>query len=137
MLETRKSKAYNENRVVTILGTGTVLKGEMACRGTVRIEGALEGRVSSDDSVVLLEGGRIKGDIHAGQVIISGEVQGNIRAIDRLEITAQGKVIGDICAPRISIQEGVLFEGLCTMKPSDAAKSAAPRVAAPDPARPG
>jgi cytoskeletal protein CcmA (bactofilin family) len=60
---------------------------------------------------------RVKGDLLGGQVIVSGEVHGNIHAaIDRIEITSKGKVVGDICAPRISIHEGVLFEGQCAMK---------------------
>lgn len=126
MLETRKSKVYNENKVVTMLGAGTKLVGEVSCAGTIRIEGSIEGRVFSEDSIVLLDSGAIKGDICAGQVIISGEVRGNIKAIDRLEITSHGKVIGDITAPRICIHEGVLFEGLCTMRPVEAA---APKAA--------
>lgn len=116
MLDSRKTKVYNENKVVTILGPGTQVKGELSCKGTIRIEGKVEGTVYSDDSVVLLDSGAIKGDIHAGQVIISGEVRGNVKAVDRLEISSQGKVIGDISAPRICIHEGVVFEGLCTMK---------------------
>lgn len=116
MLESRKTKVYNENKVVTMIGAGTRLNGELTCKGTVRIEGTVVGKVTSEDSIVLLESARVKGDLSAGQVIISGEVQGNVHAIDRLEIMARGKVIGDISAPRIAIHEGVLFEGLCTMK---------------------
>ncbi len=116
MLETRKTRVYNENKVVTILGPGTQVNGTLACTGTIRIEGQMEGVVQSEDTVVLLDSGRVKGDILAGQVIISGEVRGNIKAVDRLEITAHGKVTGDIFAPRICIHEGVFFEGRCSMK---------------------
>lgn len=116
MLDARKQKTYNENKVVTMVGPGTLMTGEVKCKGTIRVEGAIDGKVYSEDSVVVLESGRIKGDISAGQVIINGEVLGNIVALHRIEITARGKVIGDISAPRISIHEGVLFEGQCTMK---------------------
>ena len=116
MLETRKTRVYNENKVVTILVPGTQVNGTLACTGTIRIEGQMEGVVQSEDTVVLLDSGRVKGDILAGQVIISGEVRGNIKAVDRLEITAHGKVTGDIFAPRICIHEGVFFEGRCSMK---------------------
>lgn len=116
MLDTRKPRVYNENKVVTILGPGTKVVGELSCKGTIRIEGAVEGTVFSDDSVVLLDTGSIKGDVRAGQVIISGKVHGNVNAVDRLEITAHGKVLGDINAPRVCIHEGVVFDGKCTMK---------------------
>jgi cytoskeletal protein CcmA (bactofilin family) len=130
MLESRKPRIYNENKVVTILGPGTKVTGELSCKGTIRIEGLVEGTIYSDDSIVLLDTGRVQGDVCAGQVIVSGEVRGNIKALDRLEITTNGKVIGDITTPRICIQEGVLFEGLCTMKPGEtpAVTPASPEV---------
>lgn len=116
MLDSRK-KSYNENKVVSIVGPGTTVTGEIKSEGTIRIEGNVAGRVESDDSIVVQETGRVKADLIAGQVIISGEVHGNVYAHDRLEITANGKVVGDITAPRVSIAEGVMFEGKCQMKP--------------------
>ncbi|HDP35141.1 MAG TPA: polymer-forming cytoskeletal family protein [Candidatus Hydrogenedentes bacterium] len=126
MLDSRKTKTYNENKVVTMIGPGTLFTGELKCKGTIRIEGSVDGKVLSEDSIVVLESGRIKGDLSAGQVIVSGEVHGNIQAVDRIEITERGKVVGDICAPRISIHEGVLFEGQCAMKAEGAATAAKP-----------
>lgn len=116
MLDSRKGKGYNENKVVSIIGQGTKIKGEITSQGTIRIEGAVEGQVNSGDTIVVQETGQVKADLIGGQVVISGEVHGNVFAHERLEITAQGKVVGDITSPRISIAEGVLFEGKCTMK---------------------
>jgi len=117
MLDSRKNKSYNENKVVSIIGPGTTVNGEINSQGTIRIEGMVAGRVQSEDSIVVQESGKVRAELIAGQVVISGEVQGNVFAHDRLEITATGRVVGDITAPRISIAEGVLFEGKCTMKP--------------------
>ena len=132
MLESRKTRVYNENKVVTILGPGTQMNGTLSCTGTIRIEGQMEGTVQSDDSVVLLDTGLVKGDILAGQVIVSGEVRGNIKAVDRLEITPRGKVRGDIVAPRICIHEGVFFEGRCSMKAAGTQPVPASSSTAPD-----
>lgn len=115
MLE--RKKTYNENKVVTIIGPGTSVTGEIESKGTIRIEGALTGRVQCDDTIVVHETGQVRADLVAGQVIISGSVEGNVFAYDRLEVTNKGKIIGDIAAPRVSIAEGVVFEGRCTMKP--------------------
>ena len=118
MLDSRKPKQkYDENKVVSIIGPGTKVKGEVVTQGTIRVEGGVEGLLKSGDTIVIHETGKVKADLHGGQVIISGEVHGNVYAQDRLEITAQGKVVGDITSPRISIAEGVVFEGKCTMKP--------------------
>ncbi len=117
MADPRKNRLYNENKVVTLLGPGTMLRGDLQCRGTIRVEGTVFGDVASGDSVVLLESGRIQGNVAAGQVIVGGEIVGNVSAVERIEITAKGRVVGDMIAARISVHEGVLFEGRCTMKP--------------------
>ena len=136
MLDSRKTRqAYNENKVVSIIGPGTVVGGEVTSKGTIRIEGSVSGRVQSEDSIVVQDTGKVQADLVAGQVIVSGEVHGNIFAHDRLEITASGRVVGDITAPRISIAEGVLFEGKCTMKPPGQAPGARPASAQAQPAR--
>lgn len=116
MLDPKKPKQYNENKVVSILGPGTRVNGEVLSRGTIRIEGEVMGQIRCEDSVVVQQTGRVQADVYAGQVIISGEVQGNVFAEDRLEITATGKVIGDVTAPRVSFAEGMLLDGKCTTR---------------------
>ena len=135
MMEPKK-KGYSETRVVTIIGPGTMVSGEIKCKGTVRIEGMVAGRIMSDDTIVIHETGRVKADLMAGQIIIGGEVQGNVFAQDRLEITEKGKLVGDITAPRVSIAEGVLFEGACAMRaPGQQPLPAPPLEIAPEEGR--
>lgn len=132
MLESKR-KNYSETNVVTIIGPGTTVRGDIVCKGTVRVEGQVSGRVSSEDTIVVLEMGRVKADLTAGQVVIGGEVEGNVVAHERLEISAKGKLIGDIVAPRISMAEGVLFEGICTMDgPAEKPAQPAPVPNPPD-----
>jgi cytoskeletal protein CcmA (bactofilin family) len=134
MLDSRKGKAYSENKVVSIIGPGTTVTGEITSQGTIRIEGMVAGRVQSEDSIVVHEAGKVRAELIAGQVVISGEVQGNVFAHERLEITGTGRVVGDITSPRISIAEGVLFEGKCTMKPPGQIKPPAGAQPGPRPA---
>ena len=61
----------------------------------------------------------IESDIHVSYIIIHGEIKGNILADNRIEIHAPGKVFGNIQAPIIVIEEGVIFEGNCSMKHND------------------
>ena len=124
-----KKKNYSESKVVTIIGPGTTVTGDIKSKGTVRVEGMVSGRVHSEDTVVVQETGRVKAEIVAGQAIISGEVEGNVFAHDRLEITSTGKLTGDITAPRVTLAEGVIFEGKCTMKPPGQAQPPTPSSA--------
>lgn len=115
MLEAKKN--YNENKVVSIIGPGTTINGDVSSQGTIRVEGVVKGRINSKDTIVIHDTGKVKADLIAGQIIISGEVHGNIFAHERLEVKSTGKIHGDIACPRIAIAEGVVFEGKCTMKP--------------------
>jgi cytoskeletal protein CcmA (bactofilin family) len=112
-----KKRNLDENKVVTIIGPGTSVKGDLISKGTIRIEGTVNGRVDCEDTIVVHESGFVKADLIGGQVIISGTVEGNTFAHERIEATSQAKIVGDITAPRISIAEGVMFEGQCAMKP--------------------
>ena len=134
MLDSARKRALSETKIVTIIGPGTSVTGEIVSKGTIRIEGSVSGKVESDDSIVIQETGKVKADLIAGQVVIAGDVEGNVFAHERLEVMAKGRLIGDITAPRVSIAEGVVFEGMCTMKPPGEAK---PPAAANQPMRPG
>ena len=61
------------------------------------------------------EGAQVSAAIHAGIVVISGTVHGNIIAERKIEIHASGRLFGNISTPSLVIEEGVVFEGSCTM----------------------
>ena len=97
------------------LGEGTSFKGTLTFEGTVRIDGKLEGEVFTKDTLVIGEGAQVNAAIHAGVVEIGGTVHGNIAAERKVEIRASGRLYGNISTPSLVIEEGVVFEGSCTM----------------------
>ncbi len=101
--------------VDTVLGVGSDFKGQIFAKGTIRIDGKIEGNVSSEEGVIIGDKGQVKGNISAKSVIISGRVTGNVSSTKRLEITPSGQLQGDIHTPRLAIAEGVVFKGNCDM----------------------
>jgi cytoskeletal protein CcmA (bactofilin family) len=97
------------------LGEGTSFKGTLTFEGTVRIDGRLEGEIFTKDTLVVGEGAQVNASIHAGVVVISGTVHGNITAERKIDIHASGRLFGNISTPSLVIEEGVVFEGSCTM----------------------
>lgn len=97
------------------LGEGTCFKGILSFEGTVRIDGKMEGEVYTKDTLVVGEVAVINAKIQAGTVIISGTVNGDIIAEKKVEILSSGKLFGNIATPSLSIEEGVIFEGSCSM----------------------
>lgn len=101
------------------LGEGTSFKGTLTFEGTVRIDGRLEGEIFTKDTLVIGESAHVNASIHAGVVVISGTVHGNIAAERKIEIHASGRLFGNISTPSLVIEEGVVFEGNCTMGQGD------------------
>jgi len=106
------------------LGNGTDFNGKLAFEGTVRLDGKFSGEIFSPGILIVGESAIVKADIHVNTMILSGELTGNVEAKSRVEIHAPGKVYGNIASPILVIDEGVVFEGGCTMKSSEDKKVA-------------
>jgi cytoskeletal protein CcmA (bactofilin family) len=102
------------DKVETIIGSNTRIKGEVELKGALRVDGIFEGILHAD-SIVIGEKGRVKGDIRASAVIIGGTIEGNVYASDYVEIKSKGKMIGDVTTKKLTIIEGGIFEGRSNM----------------------
>ena len=104
----------SESHLETMIGAESSFQGTLRSKGSVRIDGKIEGGVSAE-GVILGERGEIQGDISARTVVVGGKVTGNIHATESLELLAKSQVFGDLHAPQLLIAEGAIFEGSCLM----------------------
>ncbi len=102
-------------KLESFVGSNAQFKGEMNVKGTLRLDGAIEGCVNAD-CVILSETALVKGDIAAQKIIIGGSVEGNLRAKELVEIQSKGKVLGEIFTDKLSVAEGAEFNGKIQMK---------------------
>lgn len=107
--------------IAGFIGKGMRVEGTLTFEETIRIEGGFKGEVSSSGTMVVGEGGSVEGDIRVGAAIISGSVKGTLEAATRVELRSPCKFTGDIRTPTLIIDEGVVFEGNCTMLKKDGA----------------
>jgi cytoskeletal protein CcmA (bactofilin family) len=97
-------------KLETIIGPDTTLYGELNTKGTVRIDGVLEGNLSAE-WVIVGEKGCINGDVTARGMVVGGKVIGISRSSDVVEIKQKGEVVGEIYTTNLIIMEGAVFEG--------------------------
>jgi len=100
----------------------------LAFEGAVRIDGKLEGEVTSEDTLIVGEQAVVNAEIHVGSIVISGKISGDITAKKRIDIKASGEVCGNLKTPILTIEEGVIFQGTCDMRRS----GETPTIALPD-----
>jgi cytoskeletal protein CcmA (bactofilin family) len=105
------------------LEQGVKLEGKLEASGTFRINSAMKGTLSSDDTLVLGEHATVEGHIHGNFVMIAGRFDGVIHARGRVEIQPNAIVTGEIHSPCLVIEPGAIFDGQCHMlAPTEAAK---------------
>ncbi len=107
--------AKETNKLESFLGANSNFKGELSLKGTLRIDGQVDGSLDAD-CVILSESAVVKGEIKAKKIIVGGKVEGNLRAQELVEIKSKGKVWGDIFAHTLAVVEGGEFNGKVEMK---------------------
>jgi cytoskeletal protein CcmA (bactofilin family) len=99
----------------TIVGPGTLVKGELAAEGAVEIAGAIEGEVRVGGHCRVRQGARVDGRIEAKTLLIEGTVDGPALVADKIEIGASARVHSNIQARVVAVADGAVFEGQVQM----------------------
>ena len=105
----------DDDQIKAYMGKDTVFNGSLNYDGTVRIDGKFEGKVITEDTLIIGESGHLMAEIHAGTVICMGRVEGAIVASKKVEIHSTSKVLGNIKSPAIDIELGGILDGNCDM----------------------
>jgi cytoskeletal protein CcmA (bactofilin family) len=120
-----------KDEINAFLGVNTEFEGKLSFTGAVRVDGRFKGEIITKGTLIVGELAVIESDIHASHVIVNGEIRGNVTAEKRMEIHASGRVTGNIQTPVLVIDEGVIFNGNCSMeKPIELTEPADEKVLA-------
>ncbi len=126
----------DQDKVNTLIGVGTEIKGNLKATGGIRIDGRVDGEILHDGDLVVGEEGVVEANIKTRNATIAGEVHGNIEASGRVEIVATGKLLGDIVVTTLIINEGALFDGNCQMKQAEGGEHGRRPIKERTPAKP-
>jgi cytoskeletal protein CcmA (bactofilin family) len=115
MAKDRQNGLQTPDSVISIIGPGMKVTGDLTTEGTVRVEGLVEGGIQAGKAVVVGKGGSVLGDIRTQDAVISGKVEGALVAESRLEVQASAEVSGEVRARRLQIEEGAVLNGTVLM----------------------
>ncbi|MGE5404323.1 MAG: bactofilin family protein [Candidatus Saccharibacteria bacterium] len=113
MFNGRKSPSFDN--IETILAENVYITGQVSSKGSIRIDGEVDGNVDSKGDLIVGERGRVKGNISAHSVLIAGRVEGNITAKSKTEVRPGGLLIGDVDSDTFVVEDGGRFMGHCKM----------------------
>ncbi len=115
------AQSAEQDKVNTLIGVGTEIKGNVKATGGIRVDGRLEGELVHEGDLIIGEEGVIEAAIKTRNATVAGEIRGNIEATGRVEIISTGKIFGDITVTTLVINEGAVFDGHCQMRQAEAA----------------
>lgn len=97
------------------VGQSTTVRGDIQSDGNFRIDGKVEGTITTTGKVVIGSTGYVQGDIICGNADIEGSVKGRLKVKELLALKASAKIGGDISTNKLSIEPGAVFTGSCQM----------------------
>ena len=99
----------------SVIDQGCELEGRFRFSGTLVINGKFRGELHSPDTLLVGESAELEAEVSVGTVIISGQVTGAVMARERVELRAGARIAGNIVTPVLVLEEGVVFDGRCSM----------------------
>ncbi len=99
----------------TLIGEGTVIRGELLFTDGLRIDGEVQGDVVANAQeysiLVISEKARVVGKVKAAHVIINGHVTGPVQSDQLLELQPKAVIIGDVKYESLEMHQGATIEG--------------------------
>jgi cytoskeletal protein CcmA (bactofilin family) len=104
-----------ETQADTIIGADVHVKGNLKNKGSIQINGTVDGEVKSDENVTIGESSTVTGPINAQNILVSGKIIGTVESKEKLEIDPTGTIEGEIKTKILIVREGAKFNGNCLM----------------------
>ena len=126
-----ENTTVNNAGQTSIIAQGTKFEGSISASGTLRIEGEFKGDIGVPESLVVGKTGVVRATVKVKNAIIGGQFFGNIEAENKIELQSGSHLEGDIKTKRLVIDEGVFFEGNCSMGSKKGQEAGPPAPPAP------
>ncbi|UCC95099.1 MAG: polymer-forming cytoskeletal protein [Candidatus Omnitrophota bacterium] len=114
MVRRREEERDEEKR---ILDVNAAMQGSLVFSDPVnlRINGKFEGTLITKGNLIIGESASVDAEIVGEHIAIAGKVEGKIKATKTISLTPTADVLADVETPKISIEEGGVFNGRCKM----------------------
>ena len=119
-----KQPSKPQNRIDSLIGTGTKIEGNVSFSGGLRVDGEIKGNVTAlaeqSSTLVLSEKARIEGEIRVSHLVVNGTIEGPVFVSEFIELQSGSRVKGDIHYGTLEMQLGAIIEGRLVHRSSEA-----------------
>ena len=96
--------------------------GDIFSKADFRIDGEVEGTITTSEKVVVGNNGKISGKLNCSNADISGNVSGTIEG-ETLSLMSESYIKGEIATGKLSVEEGAQVDATIAMKSSKKLKA--------------
>jgi len=113
--KTTEEPTKGQNRI----NEGTTIKGDINSNGFFRIDGTIEGNVTTPSKVVIGKSGSINGTLTCENADVEGSFDGKLNVSNTLTLRATAKIEGEVEVGKLAVEPGATFNATCIMKGSE------------------
>lgn len=108
-----------DNQTINLIGTGTLIEGNVTSSGDIRVDGSLKGMLNTKGKVIVGESGKIEGEVRCKNFDVEGTIDGKVIVSELLSLRDKSKLNGEIITNKLAIEPGAIFSGKCDMTGSN------------------
>ena len=108
---------------VDVIEKSTKIVGNIFSKADFRIDGEVEGNITTTGKVVVGSNGKISGKLNCSNADISGNISGNVEVSETLSLMSDSYVQGEIVTGKLSVEEGAQVDATISMKSSKKLKA--------------
>ena len=101
----------------------TKIKGDIVSEADFRIDGTLEGSITTSGKVVIGKEGIINGTVNCAFADIEGKFNGKIEVKESLSLKSTSAVEGEVIIGKLIVESGASFNAKCAMRSAKDVKS--------------
>ena len=101
--------------VETAIGVDTVFKGSINTNKPIRIDGHYEGKIDSDNLIIVTETGFFSGEMKCRELQLQGKGEGTVVCTELMQLSNTGAFCGNITTKDIILVKGSQIDGQIDM----------------------
>ena len=101
---------------IDVIESTTKIVGDIVSKADFRIDGIVEGNITTTGKVVVGKSGKISGKLNCSNADVSGSISGHIQISETLSLMSESYIQGDITTAKLSVEEGAQVDATIVMK---------------------
>jgi len=115
MFSNKSKKPVRAEKIDTLIGQNTQIKGDIIFNGGLHIDGIVKGNVIAENEsgsvLSLSERGTIEGEVKVPNIVVNGSVIGDVYAGVHVELAEKARINGNVYYSFIEMKRGAEVNG--------------------------